>query len=286
MRSCQESWSSSRKHHSIAETQESQRKARDAITRQRRRLREAGRHRTADAQLRDAQSRSLVRRKPETHTDMPATRPPRIRRRALPMSEMAGIEPMMRSDDVAEDRHGNADHKPGIECARERTAFRRRGLQWNIEAGATFGLRFLPAVSIRIPPMAGGGGRSSGASMMRGRSMTGSASSSLVAKDAEDRGNSSTRAVASKIIRGPELRAGDGLSGGCGGSGSGTALQTCKSLYSHSWCRLAPEDRTAVQRWIAVFAWSPRFVAVYFGADQVTPISLRFSLRSRIPISF
>ena len=56
--------------------------------------------------------------------------------------------------------------------------------------------------------------------------MTGSANSSLVAKEAEDRGNSSTRAVASKITAGPELRAADGLSGGCGGSGSGRAMKS------------------------------------------------------------
>ena len=44
--------------------------------------------------------------------------------------------------------------------------------------------------SIEIPPSAGGGGTSSGASMMRGRSSIGSASSSVTVGKINDRGNS------------------------------------------------------------------------------------------------
>src|SRR5207249_1832100 len=60
-----------------------------------------------------------------------------------------------------------------------------------------------------IPPSAGGGGSTSGASTIRGLSTTGSASSSPRTDEAK-RGNSSTRAVASVETGGSVCRNGGG----------------------------------------------------------------------------
>ena len=90
IRSCQESWSSSRKHQAYPNPNDAHDSS-DASTRHRRRLREAGSpSNRVTSQLGQPQSRSGFRITPKTHIGKPATAPPPAQLPFRPRSATAG----------------------------------------------------------------------------------------------------------------------------------------------------------------------------------------------------